>query len=156
MAPHQGRPRLTCINSSKFWISPTGVYDPSPSSVKLCSAAARMISAVSPEATSGTAVGGGVAGMTGGAWTCGEKGGKKKKKSQALYSGREGHTHRNRGPSYYNQYWGTLLTPCFSFSQGSLHCHRIQSLKRTFYARKSIKKYIIFLDFVMLVVSVSF
>ena len=32
-----------------------------------------MISAASPEATSGTALGGGVAGMTGGAGTCGGK-----------------------------------------------------------------------------------
>lgn len=67
MAPHQGRPMLTCINSSRFWISPTGVYDPSPSSVKLCSAAAWTISAVSPEATSVIEVGEEVAGMTGGA-----------------------------------------------------------------------------------------
>lgn len=40
MAPHQGRPISTCINSNRFWIRPTGVWPAKPSSDKLCSAAA--------------------------------------------------------------------------------------------------------------------
>lgn len=38
MAPHHGSPTLTCINSNRFWIRPTGVWLPRPSSDRLASA----------------------------------------------------------------------------------------------------------------------
>lgn len=40
IAPHQGSPRSTCMNSSRFWIRPTGVLPAKPSSARLCSGAA--------------------------------------------------------------------------------------------------------------------
>lgn len=54
-------------------MSPTGVYEPSPSSAKLCSVALWTTSAGPPEATSGTVAGVEIAGTTGGAWTCEER-----------------------------------------------------------------------------------
>lgn len=53
-------------------MSPTGVYEPSPSSAKLCSVALWTTSAGPPEATSGTVAGVEIPGTTGGAWTCEE------------------------------------------------------------------------------------
>lgn len=40
MAPHHGSPMPTCINSSRFWIRPTGVALHKPSSDRLASAPA--------------------------------------------------------------------------------------------------------------------
>lgn len=57
MAPHQGKPRSTCMNSSMFWISPTGVWLAKPNSAKLGSAAAacRTSSAVGAASTTSSA-----------------------------------------------------------------------------------------------------
>lgn len=37
MAPHQGKPQETCINSNAFCNNPTGVNEPSPALCSVCS-----------------------------------------------------------------------------------------------------------------------
>jgi len=37
MAPHQGKPQDTCINSKAFCNNPTGVKEPSPALCSVCS-----------------------------------------------------------------------------------------------------------------------
>lgn len=37
MAPHQGKPQETCINSKAFCTNPTGVNEPSPALFNVCS-----------------------------------------------------------------------------------------------------------------------
>lgn len=37
MAPHQGKPQETCINSKAFCNNPTGVKEPSPALWSVCS-----------------------------------------------------------------------------------------------------------------------
>lgn len=59
MAPHQGKPTSTCMNSNRFWISPTGVKLAKPSSAKLGSVAAacRTSTAVGATLTTCSAMG---------------------------------------------------------------------------------------------------